>query len=77
MDDADGPPDPAPWASAITRLRGARGSLSAARAAKGRLVGGRVPFGYLGVGKGAEGKLQEAPAQAEVVRLIFADSLRA
>jgi site-specific DNA recombinase len=43
------------------------------QAAKGRFVGGRVPYGYLGVGKGADRKLQEAPAQAKVVRSIFAD----
>jgi site-specific DNA recombinase len=42
-------------------------------AAKGRFVGGRVPYGYLGVGKGADRKLEEAPAQADVVRSIFTD----
>jgi site-specific DNA recombinase len=41
--------------------------------AKGRFMGGRVPYGYLGVGKGEDRKLEVAPAQAEVVRSIFTD----
>jgi site-specific DNA recombinase len=43
------------------------------QAAKGRFVGGRVPFGYRGVGKGGDRRLEEVPAQAQVVRSIFAD----
>lgn len=42
-------------------------------AAKGRFVGGRVPFGYAGVGKREARDLVEAPAEAAIVRSIFAD----
>jgi DNA invertase Pin-like site-specific DNA recombinase len=41
--------------------------------AKGRFMGGRVPYGYRGVGKREDRKLEEEPAQANVVRSIFSD----